>query len=137
MTDGAPALALGVDPAEPEVMTQPPRPPGELVITGRMWFDIIFAGVVIGVGTLFVLDASVLNRKRRRKPRQLIAEVSRIALLLFGLTNRAKSAEAGVGRDAVFDSGGGATSASLYFLIPYTIACFIGFPRYRVLGHMD
>jgi Ca2+-transporting ATPase len=32
VTDGAPALALGVDPADAEVMNEPPRPRGEGVI---------------------------------------------------------------------------------------------------------
>jgi Ca2+-transporting ATPase len=59
MTDGAPALALGVDPADPEAMNAPPRPRDEGVITGRMWFGIIFVGAVMAAGTLFVLDASL------------------------------------------------------------------------------
>src|SRR3954451_22682745 len=33
VTDGAPALALGLDPAEAGVMNQPPRPKREAVIT--------------------------------------------------------------------------------------------------------
>ena len=33
VTDGAPALALGVDPADAGVMDLPPRPRGEGVIT--------------------------------------------------------------------------------------------------------
>jgi len=41
VTDGAPALALGLDPADPEVMDRPPRPRGESVITGRMWGGIV------------------------------------------------------------------------------------------------
>jgi P-type Ca2+ transporter type 2C len=59
VTDGAPALALGVDPADEAVMTKPPRPRGEGVITRRMWFGIVFVGVVIAAGTLLVLDASL------------------------------------------------------------------------------
>jgi Ca2+-transporting ATPase len=59
VTDGAPALALGVDPAEPDLMRQPPRPNGEPVITGQMWRGIFFNGVVMAVATLFVLDASL------------------------------------------------------------------------------
>jgi P-type Ca2+ transporter type 2C len=59
VTDGAPALALGLDPADPEVMNRPPRPKGESVITHRMWFGIFFVGVVMAVGTLFVLDGSL------------------------------------------------------------------------------
>ena len=36
ITDGAPALALGLDPADPDVMRRPPRPVGSGVITRRM-----------------------------------------------------------------------------------------------------
>ena len=59
VTDGAPALALGVDPAEEGLMKQPPRPAHEAVITPRMWRGIVFVGVIMAVGTLFVLDASL------------------------------------------------------------------------------
>jgi Ca2+-transporting ATPase len=59
VTDGAPALALGVDPADEGLMHRPPRPHGEGVITGRMWRGIFFVGVVMAGATLFVLDASL------------------------------------------------------------------------------
>jgi P-type Ca2+ transporter type 2C len=59
VTDGAPALALGVDPADAGIMNQPPRPRGEGVITRRMWAGILFVGAVMAAGTLIVLDASL------------------------------------------------------------------------------
>ena len=59
VTDGAPALALGLDPAEPDVMRQRPRPRGSSVITREMWFGIGFVGVIVAAGTLLVLDASL------------------------------------------------------------------------------
>ena len=59
VTDGPPALALGVDPAAEELMDQPPRPAGERVITRRMWRGIAFVGIIMAAGTLFVLDASL------------------------------------------------------------------------------
>ena len=59
VTDGAPALALGMDPADPGIMRQKPRPRGEGVITRRMWAGIFFVGAVMAVGTLLVLDASL------------------------------------------------------------------------------
>ena len=58
-TDGAPALALGVDPPDHAVMGKPPRPAGERVITRRMWTGIFFVAVIMAAGTLFVLDASL------------------------------------------------------------------------------
>jgi Ca2+-transporting ATPase len=59
VTDGAPALALGVDPADAGVMNEPPRPRGEGVITRRMWAGIFFVGAIMAAGTLLVLDASL------------------------------------------------------------------------------
>ena len=59
VTDGPPALALGVDPADEGLMRQPPRPPGEGVLTPRMWRGIVFIGIIMAAGTLYVLDASL------------------------------------------------------------------------------
>jgi Ca2+-transporting ATPase len=59
VTDGAPALALGVDPPHAGVMTRPPRPRAEGVITAQMWRGILFVGAIMAAGTLFVLDASL------------------------------------------------------------------------------
>jgi Ca2+-transporting ATPase len=59
VTDGPPALALGVDPTDEGIMQQAPRPIGEGVITGQMWRGIIFVGIIMAAGTLFVLDASM------------------------------------------------------------------------------
>ena len=59
VTDAAPALALGVDPADPDAMGRPPRPRGEAVITRRMWGGIVQVGAIMAAGTLGVLDASL------------------------------------------------------------------------------
>jgi Ca2+-transporting ATPase len=59
VTDGAPALALGIDPADAGNMTHPPRPRGEPVITRDMWAGIVFVGTIMAAGTLLVLDASL------------------------------------------------------------------------------
>ena len=40
-------------------MDLPPRPRGEGVITGKMWWGIVLVGVVMAAGTLLVLDASL------------------------------------------------------------------------------
>ena len=57
VTDGAPALALGVDPADAGAMREPPRPRAERVITPGMWTGILLVGLTMAVGTLSVLDA--------------------------------------------------------------------------------
>jgi Ca2+-transporting ATPase len=59
VTDGAPALALGVDPPDQGLMDQPPRPAKESVITWDMWLGIGFIGLVMALVTLYALDAAL------------------------------------------------------------------------------
>jgi Ca2+-transporting ATPase len=56
LTDSGPALALGLEPADHAVMERPPRDPRTPVITRTMWFNILFVGVIMAVGTLAVMD---------------------------------------------------------------------------------
>jgi P-type Ca2+ transporter type 2C len=59
VTDGPPALALGVDPPAEGLMERAPRQVDERVITPTMWRGIVFVGAIMSAGTLFVLDASL------------------------------------------------------------------------------
>jgi P-type Ca2+ transporter type 2C len=59
VTDGAPALALGLDPPDDRLMHRPPRPAGERVITPEMWRGIFFVGAVMAAGSLYILDAAL------------------------------------------------------------------------------
>ncbi len=47
VTDGLPALALGMEPAEPDIMHRAPRPPRESVITLERGFTIFAHGMLI------------------------------------------------------------------------------------------
>ena len=52
VTDGLPALALGLDPAEKDLMDQKPRNPEQGIFSGKMGFNIISQGAFIGLITL-------------------------------------------------------------------------------------
>lgn len=52
MTDGLPALALGVEPAERHVMHRPPYPPGEKIFSRGLGWNIIWVGVLMGLVSL-------------------------------------------------------------------------------------
>jgi len=54
LTDGAPALALGLERGEPDVMRQPPRPPHEPIINRRMTINLIVQSAML---TAVVLGA--------------------------------------------------------------------------------
>ncbi len=52
VTDGLPAMALGVDPIDRDIMARPPRHPMESVFSHGMAWRIASSGMVIGAGTL-------------------------------------------------------------------------------------
>jgi P-type Ca2+ transporter type 2C len=56
LTDGAPALALGLDPPPDNVMERPPRRLDDRVIDLEMWLGILWVGAVMAVVTLLALD---------------------------------------------------------------------------------
>ncbi|WP_242354879.1 cation-translocating P-type ATPase [Anaeromyxobacter sp. SG64] len=59
LTDSGPALALGVEPPDRDVMLEPPRDPRSRVIDARTWLDLILVGVVMAAGTLAVMDLAL------------------------------------------------------------------------------
>ena len=54
--DGPPALALGVDPTEPDAMRRKPRSPGERLLSRNRILRILLFSVVMAVGTLLILQ---------------------------------------------------------------------------------
>jgi len=48
VTDGLPGLALGLEPAERDVMRRPPRPPSENVFARGLWQHVLFVGLLMG-----------------------------------------------------------------------------------------
>ncbi len=57
LTDTGPALALGVDPGDPDLMKRPPRQLGSRVIDSAMQNGILLVGAVMAATTLLMLDA--------------------------------------------------------------------------------
>ncbi|GAB6875853.1 hypothetical protein JCM13210_05790 [Thermaerobacter litoralis] len=68
VTDGLPAVALGLEPAEPDVMNRPPRHPKESLFAGGLGRRIVVRGIVIGLTTLllFVLGSAGGDLERGR-----------------------------------------------------------------------
>ena len=52
VTDSFPALALGVEKGEPDIMQQQPRDSKESIINGRMMFSIILQSIAVAGGSL-------------------------------------------------------------------------------------
>jgi Ca2+-transporting ATPase len=52
LTHGLPGLALGVEPAEPDVMRRPPRPPDERIFARGLWQHVLAIGLLTGAVSL-------------------------------------------------------------------------------------
>jgi len=60
-TDALPALALGLEPAEPGLLEKPPRPPTERFITNRKLVYYLLMGTLLGAIVIWVFTQSLPN----------------------------------------------------------------------------
>jgi Ca2+-transporting ATPase len=54
VTDGLPALALGVEPAERNAMRRPPHKPNESIFARGLGWHILWVGLFMGIGTIAI-----------------------------------------------------------------------------------
>ena len=54
VTDGLPAVALGLEPAEPDVMRRPPRRPSESIFAGGLWQHALWVGMLMAAVAIVV-----------------------------------------------------------------------------------
>lgn len=62
ITDGLPAIALGIEPTEKNVMSRKPRPHNEPVITKIMALRMLFIGIIITIGALGIFVWALQSR---------------------------------------------------------------------------
>ena len=53
--DGPPAMALGLDKGDSDIMRRSPRPVSEKILTPQRWSAIVYSSVIMAIGTLAVL----------------------------------------------------------------------------------
>ena len=56
VTDGFPALALGLDAPDSTIMEKPPRKPKENMVSKNMWYNIMLMGLLMTLLSLFLFD---------------------------------------------------------------------------------
>lgn len=98
VTDGAPALALGVEPGERDIMNQRPRPNNEGVLGQGLGWTILWQGVLLGGLTIFVFWYAL----RRGAP---IEEARTLAFLTLSLSQMAHALNARSRTKSVFQLG--------------------------------
>jgi P-type Ca2+ transporter type 2C len=62
VTDGLPALALVMDPADEDVLSRPPRPPGEPMLGRAQWQFIVTTGILEAATTLAIFVWALASR---------------------------------------------------------------------------
>ena len=75
VSDGAPALALGMEKGDPDIMRQPPRPPAEPIINRDMAIGIAVIAVVDAIAILMAFSLG-LQRSGHLETAQTIAFVT-------------------------------------------------------------
>jgi Ca2+-transporting ATPase len=59
VTDGLPALALGIEPAEAGAMRRPPRPPSESIFARGLWQQAVWVGLLMAGVTLALQSIAI------------------------------------------------------------------------------
>jgi len=89
VTDGAPALALGLDPPAPEIMRRRPFPAGQNIVNLPMIVDICLVAAVMAAGTLWVFFYGV--NEGTMELRRSLAFTTLILFQLFNALNARSS----------------------------------------------
>ncbi len=126
VTDGPPALALGLDPADPDVMERQPRSQESGVITRQMWTGIVFVGLIMAAGTLLVLDSALpgglIAGNRDLTHARTMAFTTLIFFQLFNVLNARSDEQSAFHK--LFDNhwlwGALALSLALHVVVIYT-----------------
>ncbi|MGB9866753.1 MAG: cation-translocating P-type ATPase [Bacillota bacterium] len=88
VTDGLPALALGLDPPSPSVMTVPPRPPAEPIISLREAAIILLRGGVIACCTLIMFAYGVISGRNLATARTMAFATLVLSQLVYAFECR-------------------------------------------------
>ncbi len=86
ITDGAPALALGVDPPEPGLMRRAPRTFEESIVNRSRGIMIFLIGLIMMLGTLFVFD--VYDPDTQLAKAQTMAFTTLVLFQMFNVLNQ-------------------------------------------------
>lgn len=83
VTDGLPALALGVDPPEAGIMERRPRRSSEGVFSGGLGVNIVFSGLLIGAASLLAYGIAIYFTHGNLAAARTVCFVTMITTELF------------------------------------------------------
>jgi len=91
VTDGLPAMALGVEPTEKGVMNRPPRHPQEGIFARGLWQKILGRGSLIGITTVLVFAWALEQGTDLDTARTMTFATLIVAQLLYVFSCRSES----------------------------------------------
>ncbi len=99
ITDSTPALAMGIDPPDANLMDKPPRNVNDRLIDKSMWIDVILIGVVIALASLLTLDMYLPGGLIEGEENLTMARTACFTVLVFtsvftAFTSRSENASA-------------------------------------------
>lgn len=92
ISDGAPALALGTEKGDPDIMEQKPRPPKEPIINRQMLYGVIVQTIAIAGVTLFAFWRGLTHVELNGPDRLALAETMAFVTLSVSELLRAYTA---------------------------------------------
>ncbi|MBK8252987.1 MAG: cation-translocating P-type ATPase [Polyangiaceae bacterium] len=91
VTNGAPALALGVDPPDPQLMSEPPRSTAEGLLIRRDYLGMLFVGAIMGAAAVFLYARSPQDESSLNVTRALAFSLLALAPLFHAFNCRSPS----------------------------------------------
>jgi P-type Ca2+ transporter type 2C len=91
VTDGLPALALGVEPIDPEIMSRKPRKPNEQIFPAKALLNMAFVGIIMAAGTLFMFQWVRFNTGELVKAQAMAFTTLVMFQMFYVLTTRSES----------------------------------------------
>jgi len=88
VTNGLPALALGVDPPDKRLMQEPPRPANEGLLVARDYFGIAYVGTVMGAAAVVLYITSGQDTESLWRTRALAFSLLALSPLMHALSCR-------------------------------------------------
>jgi len=92
ISDGAPALALGTEKGDPDIMDQKPRPPKEPIINKQMRWGVLVQTIAIASVTLFAFWRGLTHVELASSDRLVLAETMAFVTLSISELLRAYTA---------------------------------------------
>jgi Ca2+-transporting ATPase len=86
ITNGLPALALGVDPKDPDQMKKAPRAAGGQLMKKREWWSMAGVGIVMALGALWIFEFALPTGKASGGSEEDLARARTLAFSVLALS---------------------------------------------------